>query len=386
MEETFKFRYNDVELYFGVGVVKKYLAQVVKGYVKALVITSRSAARVSGALEDVARALSSSGVEYVVFSGVEPNPYASVANKAAMIAESEGVDLVIAVGGGSVIDVAKVASVIAYSNIRAEQVVLSKQVPPSRLSLIAVNLTHGTGSEVDRFAVLTIDGTIEKRGFAVRYPSISFDDPMYTVTLNRNQTLYTSLDAFYHAYESSTSRRSNIMVASLGEVAVEHIAESLHRALENPRDIEARSKLLYASMIAGIAIDLAGGSHLNHAIEHAFSGLNPKLPHGAGLAIFGPEVVYYTHKAVPEKSARILRHIDPSIKPVPEDADRARNAVKKFQEEHGFAERLSDYGIARSDIKQALDFVEKAIKERFHLNMPFEITRQELEEIVLRCL
>ncbi|MGC8983067.1 MAG: iron-containing alcohol dehydrogenase [Desulfurococcaceae archaeon] len=382
----FRLRYNDVEVYFGRGVLKEKLEEVVKGYVKALVITSKTAARVSGALSDVARALSSAGIEYVLYDKVAPNPYTSMADEAAELAESEGVDLILAVGGGSVIDVAKAASLLAGSKVSARDLVMGAKASPHRTSLVVVNLTHGTGSEVNRFAVLTIDGTIEKRGFVARYPNVSFDDPVYTTTLSRQQTIYTSLDAFYHAYESATSKRSNIMVLSLAEQAVSHIAESLGRVLEEPTNVEARARLLYASMIAGIAIDLSGGSHLNHALEHGLSGVNPRIPHGAGLAMLGPRVVYYTHKASPEASARLLRHLDPSIRPVPDDADKAAKAVEAFQKSLGFAERLSDYGLAESDLKKALDFVEKTIAERYHANMPFSVTRELLEEIARTAL
>lgn len=383
----FTFRYNDVDVYFGAGVVSKKLTSVVSGYVRALVITSKTAARVSGALNDVLRALERTGVDYVIYDGVEPNPDTGFADDAARIAEQEGVDLVVAIGGGSVIDVAKTASVIANTDCTAVDLVRGK-VPygRSRLALVVVNLTHGTGSEVNRYAVLTVKGTIEKRGFRARYPNVSFDDPLYTRSLPRNQSLYTSIDAFYHAYESATSRNRNIMVISLARVVVDHVSEALPRVLEKPDDIEARSRLLYASMIAGISVDIAGGCHLVHAIEHGLSGYNSALPHGAGLAIIGPRVVYYTHKAVPEVSALLLKSIDPSIKPTPDDAEKAMKAVEEFQKELGFLERLGDYGFSSDGIKQIADFVEKAISERYHVNIPFQVTRRLIEDVIFSSL
>lgn len=383
----FSFRYNDVDVYFGPGIVAKKFTNVVSGYVKALIITSRRAAKISGALEDVTRLLHSAGVDFVLFNEVIPNPDTSVVDRAVEIARNEGVDLVIGVGGGSVIDVAKTVSLLVGTNARAVDLVRGNVSSRDRgLSLIVVNLTHGTGSEVNKFAVLTIEGTIEKRGFKARYPSASFDDPIYTRTLDRNQTIYTSLDAFYHAYESATSRRSNIIVVSLAREAVYHIAESLRVSLIDPTNLEHRSGLLFASMMAGIAIDIAGGSHLAHALEHGFSGLNPALPHGAGLAMFGPRVVFYTHKVVPDISALVLRPIDHSIKPLSDFAENAMKAIVNFQESVGFCERLSDYGIGKDDVKQVLDFVEKTIIERYRENIPFPVTRQMLESIVLEVL
>lgn len=383
----FAFRYNGVDIFFGAGVVSRKLPGVVSGYVKALIITSKTAARVSGALEDVMRALEKVGVRYIVYDKVTPNPNTELADEATLIAESEGVDIIFAVGGGSVIDVAKTVSVIANTGFSSVDLVRGQELPRTGgLGLVVVNLTHGTGSEVNRFAVLTVSGTIEKRGFRAKYPNVSFDDPLYTRTLSRNQSIYTSLDAFYHAYESATSRNSNIMITTLAHSAINLIVRNLPRVLEKPEDIEARSKLLYASMIAGIAIDLAGGSHLNHALEHGFSGLNPALPHGAGLAMLGPRVVYYTHKAVPEVSALLLKTIDPTIKPISEDAEKAMRAVEEFQRSLGFTEKLSQYGISMKDVNLALNFVERAIAERYHANIPFSVTRAMLEEIAFSAL
>ncbi|MEM1618788.1 MAG: iron-containing alcohol dehydrogenase [Desulfurococcaceae archaeon] len=385
----FSFRYNDVVLHFGVGVLKKIFTRVVSGHSNALVISSRTAARVSGALEDVTSALRSAGVSYIIYDKILPNPDTETADTVIDIAKRENVDLVIGIGGGSVIDVAKVVSLAATTELRSIDLIRgSKQTRASAdtLKLVAVNLTHGTGSEVNRFAVLTVKGTIEKRGFTARYPDVSFDDPYYTRTLDRNQSIYTSLDAFYHAYESATSRRTNIMVSSLAQIAITHIVESLPKVLEDPSCIELRARLLYASMIAGLAVDIAGGSHLNHALEHGFSGLQPKLPHGAGLAMFGPTVIYYTHKAVPEVSARLLKALDPSIKPISDDAEKARKIVEDFQKSIGFSERLSDYGISEKDVAPVLDFVERTIVERYHANIPFTVSRGMLERIVLSVL
>jgi alcohol dehydrogenase class IV len=384
--KKFKVRIGEVDLYFGPGVLVENISRALEGVSKAMIVTSRSAAKVSGALRDVVSALVKSSIEYRVYDKVTPNPSTSIVDELLEELEVFNPSALIAIGGGSVIDTAKLASILYGSGLKTIDYILGAKPGSKGLKLIAVNLTHGTGSEVDRFAVVTISGTIEKRGMAVRYPDISFDDPVYTLTLSRDQTLYTSIDAFYHAYESATSNRSNLLVLSLAEESVKYITMYLRRVLENPKDLEARTMLLYSSMLAGICIDTTSGTHLIHALEHGFSGFKPELPHGAGLAILGPRIVYYTHKAVPEQSARILKHLDPSIKPISDDADKAMKAVKEFQDNHGFNKRLSDYGIAVSDLKQILDFVEKTIMERFGSNIPFPVDRGLLEEVVREAL
>jgi alcohol dehydrogenase len=125
----------------------------------------------------------------------------------------------------------------------------------------------------------------------------------------------------------------------------------LPRAVENLRDLEARYWLLYASMLAGIAIDL-NGTHVVHLIEHVLSAMNPKLAHGCGLALLGPRAAYYIHKINPRASAAVLAALDPTIKPVPEDAEKAEKAVREFQRLVGFEEKLSDYGFTESDLQK----------------------------------
>lgn len=384
--EKFKFKYGGVELYFGPGSLVENAVYKLQGVKRALIVTSKRAARVSGALSDVLSTLDEVNADYVIYDKVAPNPTTTIVDEVAKAIVEVGADVVIAIGGGSVIDVAKVASVIAGTGVSSREYVLGKRSGPSSIRLVVVNLTHGTGSEIDRFAVLTITGTIEKRGVVARYADVSFDDPTYTLTLGREQSLYTTLDAFYHAYEAATSNRSNLLVSTLAEEVVDIVTKYLKRVLEDPGDLEARTMLLYASMLAGVCVDVVGGSHLAHAIEHGLSGLKPELPHGAGLAIVGPYVAYYVHKAAPEKSARILRKLDPSIKPSSEVAEAAMKAIMEFQLDVGFNKRLRDYGIKESDIPPVLDFVEKMIRERYAPLLPLMPTREILEDIIRKSI
>jgi alcohol dehydrogenase class IV len=384
--EKFKFKYGGVELYFGPGSLVENAVYKLQGVKRALIVTSKRAARVSGALSDVLSTLDEVNADYVIYDKVAPNPTTTIVDEVAKAIVEVGADVVIAIGGGSVIDVAKVASVIAGTGVSSREYVLGKRSGPSSIRLVVVNLTHGTGSEIDRFAVLTITGTIEKRGVVARYADVSFDDPTYTLTLSREQSLYTTLDAFYHAYEAATSNRSNLLVSTLAEEVVDIVTKYLKRVLEDPGDLEARTMLLYASMLAGVCVDVVGGSHLAHAIEHGLSGLKPELPHGAGLAIVGPYVAYYVHKAAPEKSARILRKLDPSIKPSSEVAEAAMKAIMEFQLDVGFNKRLRDYGIKESDIPPVLDFVEKMIRERYAPLLPLMPTREILEDIIRKSI
>ncbi|WFO75890.1 iron-containing alcohol dehydrogenase [Desulfurococcaceae archaeon MEX13E-LK6-19] len=375
--------YKGVRVFFGRGVVGG-LGRFLKGFSRVAIVTGRSSARVSGALGDVVRVLEENNVGYDVYDRVTPNPWASQADDLGEFLWRNGFDAVVAIGGGSVIDTAKVACVIAASGGRAVDYLYWRRRPRGSLPLFAVNLTHGTGSEVDRYAVLTVDENREKRGIAILYPKASVDDPGYTVTLPRDQTVYTTLDAFYHAYEAATSRSSTPYTLLHSVSATENIAGFIERVLRDPRDLDGRSRLLYGSLLAGIAIDMSG-THIIHAIEHALSGLNPKLPHGCGLGILGPRAVYYTHKARPSESAEILKLLDSSIKPDPGDAGKAMKIIEEFQEKIGFTRKLSDYGFGRDDIKTVTGMVLGGLKYLLE-GTPFKVDEQIIKDILEHSL
>lgn len=374
----FTLRYGSTKLYFGVNVLSE-LEECISCHREVVVVTGKTSAKVSGALRDVEKILKTS-VNYVIYDNISPNPWASQVEELAEVIWSVGADLVIAIGGGSPIDAAKMASVIALSGGKVKDYVQGHKVPKRSIPLLAINLTHGTGTEVDRYAVVTLDDTREKHGLSVKYPEISIDDPRYTLTLDKKQTIYTSLDAFYHSYESATCKSRNLFVESLAREAISIITNSLPRLVNDLKNLELREKLLYASMIAGIAID-SSSTHVIHAIEHVLSGLQPKLPHGCGLALIGPRSIYYTHKVVPEYSAYILRALDPTLKPIAEDAEKAQKIVEKFQREVGFDERLSDYGFTVKDIDLILDYVFNKLNY-LHEDSFFPLTSEIVKDIV----
>jgi len=378
----FTLRYALTTLHFGVNALEK-AKDFVAGREKVVVVTGKSSARISGALSDAEKILREFGVSYTVYDNISPNPWASQVEDLARVIWSEGSDAVIAIGGGSIIDAAKVASVIALSGGSVKDYVRGRR-PKRGLPLLAVNLTHGTGTEVDRYAVITLDGEKEKHGLSPKYPEVSVDDPKYTLTLDKRQTIYTSLDAFYHSYEAATSKVRTLFVESMAREAVSFIARYLPELVSNLRSLELREKLLYASMLAGIAID-SGSTHIIHAIEHALSGLQPKLAHACGLALLGPRATYYTHKAVPESSASILRLLDQSIKPIPDDAEKAMKAVEKFQGEVGFDERLGDYGFTERDLDIIAEYAIKRLSY-LHTNTPFPVTEEIVKDIVKSAL
>ena len=381
MTPTFRVYNGGVNLVFGVNGLAE-LKNVLSSMRRPVIVTGRRSAVESGALAEVTKVLEESGVSYVVYDRATPNPTLQQAEELAEYYRSEGGMEFIAIGGGSVIDLAKSARVLVAGGGSVREYFYGlRQAPREKPLLFVVNTTHGTGSEVDRFAVLTDEGELEKRGFPAGYPDYGVDDPRYTLTLPVNQSVYTSIDALSHAIEAATSRASSPYTELLSVEASRRVFEYLPRVVGNPRDLEARYWLLYASMLGGIAIDHSL-THLGHGLEHVLSAYNPRLPHGAGLALVHAKLIEYIYKARPETTWRILSAVDPGLRPRSEDAQRAASAFKGFLERVGFSEGLGDYGFTPGEVERLFKSVvsRKSMKRYVEL-APFEVTEGLLSEV-----
>lgn len=383
--KNFSVRSGRTVNYFGINSISN-----IEGFVlntkRVYIVTSRSAAKVSGALDDTIAILNKLRIPYRVYDRVLPNPSKDIVNEVSTDIWRFGAEGVIAIGGGSVIDTAKIASVIAECGGVVEDYIAEPEKFCGSIPVAAINLTHGTGSEVNRYAVVTLDQPKTKIGLAsdYMYPTISIDDPRYLLTLPSTQTIYTTLDAFYHAVEASCSRNSSPYVVTIAEEVVKIIVNWLPKVVRNLNDLDGRSWLLYASMLAGIAIDNSR-AHLIHAIENVLSGLNTSLPHGAGLAILGPSAISYLYTSEYENLYRVLRHLDPSLKPDPSDSMKVGEAIRGFQQSVGFNKKLSEYGFTVDDADRVIETVENVMSYALRL-APIEVSREIIKNIYLSAL
>ncbi|WP_255408093.1 iron-containing alcohol dehydrogenase [Thermotoga sp. KOL6] len=226
-----------------------------------------------------------------------------------------------------------------------------KFAPERAKPIVAINTTHGTGTEVDRFAVASILEKEYKPAIAYDciYPTFSIDDPELTKTLPEKQSIYTSLDALNHVTEASTTVLTNSLSINLARDTVELIAEYLPKVIEEPENLETRYFLMYASMIAGVSFD-NGMLHLTHALEHPLSAVKPDLPHGLGLAMLLPAVVKYTYKVKPQILAYIYQPIIPGLKGISDEAEEVAAKLEQWIFELGVKEKLADVGFSEEDI------------------------------------
>jgi alcohol dehydrogenase class IV len=334
--------------YFGVGAIEK-IDEILKelkgrGIDKLLIVTSSAAYKNSGAWDPIEHALRENGVEYSLYDKARPNPTYENCDEAAELGKKIGAKAVMGIGGGSPIDTAKTAAaLLEHPNRKAKQFYEEGMVVEKAVPIIAINTTHGTGSEVDSLAIAQSDGGY-KPGiwYSPIFPTYSIEDPSLTKTLPVKYTIATSVDAVNHATEAATSNITNPYSISLAKEAVRLISKYLPQALVEPDNLTARYWLQYASAIAGISFDIAR-LHITHVMQHSMSALNPDVTHGIGLGILLPSVIKFIYPAVPEVLSTIYYSIVPELEGVPGEAEYVARRVEEWLFSVGCTQKLTDY-------------------------------------------
>lgn len=342
--------------YFGVGAIRKIddimgilSAQGIK---KVLCVTGRGSYKKTGAWNYVSDAFNKHGIEHVLYDKITPNPTADAVDEARQIARDFGAQAVIAIGGGSPIDAGKSAAILLeYPQENARSLYELKFAPTKAAPVIAINLTHGTGTEVDRFAVVSIPEKEYKPAIAYDciYPLYAIDDPALMTGLSPDQTRYVSIDAVNHVVEAATSAAASPYSILLAQETVRLVATYLPQALQHPEDLTARYFLLYASLIAGVSFD-NGLLHFTHALEHPLSAVKPDLAHGLGLAMLLPAVLKQIYPAQPEVLAALFAPVVDGLKGIPAEGEKVALSVEKWLYSLGVTSKLADEGYTENDL------------------------------------
>ncbi len=348
-------------VFFGVGAIKKIadIAKALKskGIDKVIVMSGRHAYKSTGAWDYVEKALKDNEIGYVNYAEVTPNPNTHHVNDAAKLARDFGAKAVIAIGGGSPTDAGKsVAILLEYPDKTAEDIYEFKFEPVKAAPIVSINLTHGTGAEANRFAVVT---NLEKNfkpaiAYDCIYPTYAIDDPQLMTKLSPKQTRYVSIDAVNHVIEAATSKVLSPYCVTLAREVIKNVVKYLPKAIENPEDLEARYFLAYSAMMGGVCFD-NGLLHYTHALEHPLSAVKPELSHGLGLAILLPAVIKTIYKDKANILADILAPIVPDLKGTPDEAEKAAKGVEKWLQSVDVPEKLTDEGFEEADVEKLVD-------------------------------
>lgn len=344
------------KIFFGVGAINSFetIADELKnqGIERFLIVTGKNAYISSGAWEVMESVLLSKGLKFTLYDGVMPNPTVEQVDTAVAMGRSIDAQAVIGIGGGSAIDAAKSAAIMMkYPERKCTDLYEYKFTPEAALPVIAVNLTHGTGTECNRFAVVSVPEKNYKPAIAydLIYPRYAIDDPALMTGLSESQTRYVSIDAMNHVIEAATSRSANALSIQLASETIRLVTEYLPLAEKDSKDLRARYFLAYAALIAGWAFD-NGLLHYTHALEHPLSAVKPKLAHGLGLAMLLPAVVENIWGECGPLLAELFAPFAPGLDGSPKGAAKAGHAVQKFLAAHGVTEKLSDLGFTEDDV------------------------------------
>lgn len=348
-------------VYFGCGAIEKIedIARDLKskGIDKLIVMSGRNAYKSTGAWDYVEKALKNNGIGYINYDKVTPNPTTQAIDEAAAMAREFGAKAVITIGGGSPTDAGKsVAILLKNDGKNASDIYEFKFTPTEAAPIVAINLTHGTGSETNRFAVATILEKNYKPAIAYDciYPTYAIDDPKLMAKLSPKQTRFVSIDAVNHVVEAATSTVASPYSISLARQVIDLVAEYLPKAIANGEDLEARYFLCYAAMMAGVAFD-NGLLHYTHALEHPLSALKPDFSHGLGLAILLPAVIRNIYAAKSETLAYILEPIVAGLKADASDTEKAAAGVYEWLKSVDVPNKLTDEGFTEADVKTLTD-------------------------------
>ncbi len=372
------------KLIFGAGVLKQLGSIKLPGKKALIVISSGTAMKRNGYLESVEKLLKISGVEYIVFDKILANPVKRHVDEGSEICRNENCDFVIGLGGGSSIDSAKSIAIMAknpgdYWDYIGRGTGKGKSVPNGALPIIAIPTTAGTGTEVDPWTVITNEATHEKIGFGIpeTFPKIAIVDPELMLSIPSKFTAYQGFDAFFHAAEGYIANCSSAISDLYALEAIRLIAKYLPIAVRDGKNIEARTKIAWASTLAGM-VESTSSCISQHSLEHAMSAYYPELPHGAGLisislayfkAFKNDQMKRYMKMAevmTGKKSARPSDFLD---------------ALKSLQDECGVGDiKLSEYGMKPDDFPRMADNARSAMAGLFECD-PRDLGRDEVIDI-----
>ena len=376
-------------VYFGCGAINKIedIAKDFKskGLDRVIVMSGKNAYKATGAWDIVERALKNNGIEYVNYDGVTPNPTTTAVNEAAKIAKDFGAKAVIAIGGGSPTDAGKATAILmANPDKTANDLMEFKFTPVVAAPIVSINLTHGTGTETNRFAVVTVPEKDFKPAIAYDciYPMFAIDDPKLMTKLSPKQTRFVSIDAVNHVVEAATSAVASPYTTTLAREVITLVAKYLPKAIENPDDLEARYFLAYAAMMGGVCFD-NGLLHYTHALEHPLSAVKHELSHGLGLAILLPAVV----RNIFDAKAETLKYI---LEPITGKIDTAAEAETKLYEwlkSVGVPSKLRDEGFTEADVPNLVElaFTTPSLDGLLAI-APTEATREAVSQIYTNSL
>ena len=363
-------------LIFGWGSVQRLPQEAGRLGTRPLLVTGRRSLRATGHLDAIREALEAAGLGVTVFGEVEPEPTLATVERGLEALRASGADLVIAVGGGSALDVGKAIGALAHSPASVAEHHAGLEITAAGLPIIAAPTTSGTGSEVTPNSVLTEPQDLVKasiRGGGL-LPRLALVDPELTVSCPPRETAYAGLDALVQALEAFTSRGAGPATDALAREAFRHIAVHLPAAYRDGTDRAAREHVSLGSLLAGIAL-AAARLGLVHGLAHPIGALYG-IPHGLCCALLMPLVMRYNAEVAAAKYAVLEQSI--GLRP-----GGLEGWFVELRGELGVTETLRGRGLAEADFDR---IIPAALASGSTKHNPRGVTHAELRQVLRSAL
>lgn len=359
--DSFTF-YNPVKLYFGEDALEKLPREIAQYGNKVLVVYGGGSIKKNGVYNAVIEKLQEADKTIFELSGVEPNPRVETARLGIDICKREGIDLVLAVGGGSVIDCSKLIVAGAKYDGDAWDIVKRKVFVQDALPLGTVLTLAATGSEMNSGSVITNAATEEKLswGSPAAFPKFSILNPVYTVTVPKDHTVYGIVDMMSHVFEQYFHSTTNTPITDeMCEGVLRTVITTAPKLLGDLENIQLRETILLAGTIGlnGFLSIGSRGDWASHNIEHAVSAVYD-IPHAGGLAILQPHWMRLSVSVNPERFAGLATRVfgvDATGKSPEEVAYEGIDRISSFWTSLGAPSRFADYDIDDSKFDQIVE-------------------------------
>ena len=357
----------------GQGALAEGLTQIAQlGFKKAFLVTDAPLVQM-GMAQQVADRLAEKGIEYVIFDGVKPNPTVGNVNAGLEQLNKAQADFIISLGGGSVHDCAKGIALVASNGGKIEDYEGLNQSKKPQMTLIAINTTAGTASEMTRFTIITDESRHVKMAIVDSNvtPFLSINDSELMEGMPAGLTAATGMDALTHAVEAYVSTIASPITDACALKAIALVARYLPTAVREPNNKEAREQMAYAQFLAGMAFNNASLGYV-HAMAHQLGGFYD-LPHGVCNALLLPHVEAFNMSVASERLNEVGQVLGANNSDL-KDLD-VIAAIKKLADIVGIPKSLEEHDVKREDFDTLAD---NALKDVCGLTNPVQASHAEI--------
>lgn len=378
--------YTPGKIIFGSGGLSQVGAEAKRLGNKALVVLGRSAMRKSGALDRLTYLLRENNLEYIIYENIPSDPTVEIVDKGANLAKKGKCNLIIALGGGSVLDTGKAisamvtneGSVADYQEIEGK----GRKFQYKTIPFIAIPTTSGTGSEATSNAVITNTELSLKKSIRDPWliPEVALVDPELTLFLPPHITATCGGDALTQCIESYLGKKSQEISDALALHAIGLIGKSLVKAVKKGKNLKARKDMAMAALLSGLCLSNSGLGAV-HALSHPL-GVYYKIPHGLSCTVLLPYVMEFNLSVVTKKMTKIAQSLGENISLLSEKeaSQRAVDKIKEIFSQVGIKSNLSEWGIKEEDFSKII----KGSKGGSLNNNPRETSDEDLFELLYK--